>query len=55
MSSASRETKCFSRSTACAGQISPPVQRRTASSLPVRGLISRVAWLPQAGHSTGNT
>ena len=31
-----RDTKCFRRSTACAGQIRPPVQRRTTSSLPVR-------------------
>ena len=38
MSKALRETKCFSRSTRCAGQISPPVQRLTASSLPVVGI-----------------
>ena len=44
ISNASRETKCFSRSTACAGQISAPVQRRTASS------SSRTAWLLQTGH-----
>ena len=31
MSNAARETKCFNFSTAWAGQISPPVQRRTAS------------------------
>ena len=31
MSNALRETKCFSRSTRCAGQIRPPVQRRTTS------------------------
>ncbi len=31
MSKASRETKWFSRSTACAGQIRPPVQRRATS------------------------
>jgi hypothetical protein len=43
MSMALRETKCRSRSTACAGQIRPPVQRRTASP------SSRTAWLPQAG------
>ena len=53
MSKALRETKWRSRSTACAGQMSPPVQRRTTSSLPVRGLISRTAWLPQAGQSFG--
>ncbi len=41
MSKALRETKCLSRSTRWAGQISPPVQRLTASILPVAGLISR--------------
>ena len=55
MSKALRETKCFRRSTLCAGQISPPVQRLTASSLPVFGLISREAWLPQAGQTSGKT
>ena len=53
MSKALRETKCLRRSTRCAGQISPPVQRLTTSSLPVLGLISRVAWLPQAGQTCG--
>ena len=48
MSNASRETKCFSRSIACAGQISAPVQRRTASS------SSRTAWLPHTGQVSGN-
>ena len=55
MSKALRDTKCFSRSTRCAGQISPPVQRLTASTLPVIGLISRTAWLPQAGQTSGKT
>ena len=55
MSKAWRETKCLSRSRACAGQISPPVQRRTESSLPERGLTSRTAWLPQAGQTVGNS
>ena len=53
MSKALRETKCFSRSTRCAGQIRPPVQRRTTSSLPVFALTSRTAWLPQAGQTVG--
>ena len=48
MSNAPRDTKCRSRSTCCAGQISPPVQRRTASP------SSRTAWLPQAGQTSGN-
>ena len=39
---------------ACAGQISPPVQRRTASVLPVVR-SSRSAWLPQAGQIVGKT
>ena len=47
MSNALRETKCLMRSTACAGQISPPVQRRTASP------SSRTAWLPQTGQRSG--
>ena len=34
--------------------MSPPVQRRTESSLPVRGFTSRTAWLPQAGQTVGN-
>ena len=38
----------------CAGQISPPVQRLTASSLPVTGLTSRIARLPQTGQTCGN-
>ena len=54
MSKALRDTKCFRRSTAWAGQIRPPVQRRTESSRPVRGLASRTAWLPQAGQVVGN-
>ena len=44
MSKALRDTKCFNRSTACAGQTSAPVQRRTVSP------SSRTAWLPQTGH-----
>ncbi len=47
MSKALRDTKWRSRSTCCAGQINPPVQRRTASP------SSRTAWLPQAGHLVG--
>ena len=54
MSKALREAKCLSRSTRCAGQINPPVQRLTASSLPVLGLISRMARLPQTGQTCGN-
>ena len=53
MSKALRDTKCLSRSTRCAGQIRPPVQRLTTSSLPVVGLTSRTAWLPQAGQTVG--
>ena len=48
MSKAGRETKWISRSTACAAQISPPVQRRTASP------GGRTAWLPQTGQVSGN-
>ena len=55
MSKALRDTKCFRRSTRCAGQMSPPVQRRTTSTLPVFSSTSRTAWLPQAGHSCGKT
>src|ERR1700712_1150658 len=43
MSKAGRETKWISRSTRWAGQIRPPVQRRTTSP------GGRTAWLPQAG------
>ncbi len=43
MSKQSRATKCLSRSTACAAQISPPVQRR--ATMPG----SRTARLPQTG------
>ncbi len=35
MSKALRETKCLRRSLACAGQMRPPVQRRTTSASPV--------------------
>ena len=49
MSKAARETKCFSRSTAWAGQINPPVQRRTLSP------SSRWAGLWHSGHSVGKT
>ena len=38
MSKALRDTKCLSRSTLWAGQIRPPVQRLTTSSLPVVGI-----------------
>ena len=48
MSKQSRETKCFSRSTACAGQISPPLHRRTAMP------SSRTARLSQTGQWSGN-
>ena len=48
---AARETKCLSCSTACAAQISSPVQRRRASSLPVFSLISRTAGEPQTGQT----
>ncbi len=53
MSKALREAKCFSRSTRCAAQIRPPVQRLTASSLP-DARSSRTAWLPQTGQACGN-
>lgn len=53
ISNARLETKCFKRSTAWAGQISPPVHRRATSGSPVLGLISRTAWLPHAGHTVG--
>ena len=49
MSKAGRETKWISRSTRCAAQIRPPVQRRTASP------GGRTAWLPQTGQTSGNT
>ena len=49
MSKASRLTKCCRRSTAWAGQIRPPVQRRTASP------SSRTAWLSQTGQWSGKT
>ena len=49
ISKAGRETKWISRSTRCAGQIRPPVQRRTTSP------GGRTAWLPQAGHVSGKT
>ncbi len=55
MSNASRETKCFSRSFACAGQMSPPVQRRTTSAVPVASSVSRTAWLWHTGQRCGNT
>ena len=41
MSKALRDTKCFRRSLACAGQMSPPVQRRTTSTRP--GLLVDLA------------
>ena len=47
MSKASRATKWRSRSSAWAGQIRPPVQRRTASP------SSRTAWLPHSGQTAG--
>jgi len=49
MSKQSRDTKCRSRSTACAAQISPPVQRRATWP------GSRTARLPQIGQWSGNT
>ncbi len=49
MSKAPRDTKWRSRSTACAGQVSPPVQRRIASP------SGRVAIEPQTGQCVGNT
>ena len=48
MSNASRPTKWRSRSVIWAGQIRPPVQRRTASP------SGRTARLPQTGHWSGN-
>ena len=53
MSKALRDTKCFRRSLACAGQMSPPVQRRTTSTRPVFSSTSRTAELPQAGQTSG--
>ena len=41
--------------TACAAQISSPVQRRRESSLPVFSLISRVAGEPHTGQRCGNS
>ena len=38
---------------ACAGQMRPPVQRRTTSASPVFASISRTAWRPQAGQMCG--
>ena len=52
MSKALRETKCFRRSFRWAGQMRPPVQRRTTSARPFSS-VSRTAWLPQAGHTSG--
>ena len=49
MSNAGRETKWISRSTRCASQIRPPVQRRTASP------GGRTAWLPHTGQTSGYT
>ena len=48
MSKVSRPTKWRSRSTACAGQISAPVQRRTESTPPPAS-CSRTASEPQNG------
>ena len=48
MSNAGRETKWISRSTRCASQIRPPVQRRTTSP------GGRTAWLPHTGQTSGN-
>ena len=53
MSMAPRDTKWRRASTACAGQISSPVQRRRKSSLPVFSLTSRVAGEPQIGQVCG--
>jgi len=55
MSIALREAKCFRRSTACAGQISDPVQRRATSASPVFSSISRSAAEPQRGQTCGNS
>ena len=49
MSKALRETRWISRSTVCAGQIRPPVQRLTTSP------GGRSARLPQAGQMVGKT
>ena len=62
MSKAGRETKWISRSTACAAQLKPPVQRRTTSpsgrsaALPQTGQRSGIAerLLPSAGRLSGN-
>ena len=56
MSKALREPKCFSRSTACAGQMSPPVQRRTDVGL--AGLLVDLAHArgePQTGQTRRET
>jgi hypothetical protein len=45
----------LSCSTACAAQISSPVQRRRESSLPVLSLTSRTAGEPQTGQVCGNS
>ena len=50
-----RDTKCFRRSVAWAGQTRPPVQRRTTSSRPDFGFTSRTAFEPQTGQVTGKT
>ena len=55
MSKALRDTKCFRPSTACAGQMSVPVQRRTTSFSPVFSSISRKAAEPQIGQVSGKT
>ncbi len=49
MSKASRATKWRSRSASCAGQISPPVQRRIASP------SGRTASEPHSGQWSGKT
>ena len=54
MSKARREQKCLSSSTACAGQTSLPVQRRTTSALPVFSSISCATAEPQTGQTVGN-
>ena len=51
MSIALREQKCLRRSTACAGQTRPPVQRRTTSASPVFSSISRNAAEPHTGQT----
>ena len=55
MSKALRDTKCLRPSTACAGQMSVPVQRRTTSFSPVFSSISRNAAEPQIGQVSGKT